>query len=75
MIFFLFSKILLFRLSSIKSINTIALLTTIPDKEIIPIIVITTIKSILNNINPTNTPIVLNITDVIIIRGVINLLN
>ena len=62
-------------INSIKSIKTIALLTTIPIKDITPIIVITTTKSILKISNPKKTPIVLSIMEDIIISGVIILLN
>ena len=55
--------------------KTIALLTTIPIKDITPIIVITTTKSILKISNPKKTPIVLSIMEDIIIRGVTILLN
>ena len=47
-----------------------ALLTTIPAKDIIPIMVIIITNSILKITNPSNTPIKLNRTDIDIITGV-----
>jgi len=55
--------------------STMALLTTTPASATIPIPVITTIISILKVAIPPNTPIVLNNTLKIIIRGLTSELN